>query len=53
MFSLYIALIHLYSLVVLMAPLEREFGWARAQISSGLLPVAKTLGLSPRAAPLI
>lgn len=28
--------IHIYSLGVLIAPLEAEFGWSRAQISSGL-----------------
>jgi MFS family permease len=29
--------IHIYSLGVLMSPLEQEFGWSRTQITSGLL----------------
>ena len=31
-----LATLHLYSTGVLIGPLEREFGWTRAQISSGL-----------------
>ena len=37
MVGIMIAQIHLYSLGAMMAPLEREFGWSRAEISSGLL----------------
>lgn len=29
--------VHIYSLGVMMAPLEAEFGWSRAQMSSGML----------------
>ena len=29
--------VHIYSLGVMIAPLEAEFGWSRAQISSGML----------------
>ncbi len=35
-----LATLHLYSIGVMIAPLEREFGWSRAQISSGLSIVA-------------
>ena len=31
-----VASFHVYSIGVMIAPLEREFGWTRAQISSGL-----------------
>lgn len=34
------ATVHLYSLGVLIAPIEREFGWSRALITSGLTIVA-------------
>lgn len=37
MVGIMIAQIHLHSLGAMMAPLEREFGWSRAEISSGLL----------------
>jgi MFS family permease len=35
-----ISQLHLYSLGVMIVPLEQEFGWGRAQISSGLLIIS-------------
>jgi MFS family permease len=35
-----LASVHLYSIGVMIDPLEREFGWSRAQVSSGLSVVA-------------
>ena len=35
-----LATLHLYSIGVMIDPLEREFGWSRAQVSSGLSVVA-------------
>jgi MFS family permease len=35
-----LATLHLYSTGVMIEPLEREFGWTRAQVSSGLTIVA-------------
>jgi MFS family permease len=35
-----LASVHLYSIGVMIAPLERDFGWSRAQVSSGLSIVA-------------
>ena len=48
-----ISLIHIYSLGVMIDPLEKEFGWSRTQITSGLLivslvvsPLAPVMGLA-------
>jgi len=35
-----LASVHLYSIGVMISPLEREFGWSRAEVSSGLSIVA-------------
>jgi MFS family permease len=36
-FGISLATVHLYSIGVMLAPIEQEFGWSRAQITSGLL----------------
>src|SRR5690606_3374777 len=48
-----ISQLHLYSLGAMILPLEQEFGWSRAQISSGLLiisivvcPLAPLMGIA-------
>src|SRR3546814_8433608 len=48
-----IAQTHIYSLGVMIGPLEQEFGWGRAQINSGLLimsmvvfPLAPIMGVA-------
>lgn len=39
-FGAALAAIYAYSIGVMIAPLEKEFGWSRAQISSGMLVVS-------------
>lgn len=48
-----ISQLHLYSLGVMTAPLEREFGWSRTQVTSGLMiismivfPLAPVVGMA-------
>lgn len=43
-FGISLATVHLYSTGVMLAPIEQEFGWSRAQISSGML-VASVFGV--------
>src|SRR5688500_9286299 len=38
-----ISSVHLYSMGMMIAPLEAEFAWSRAQISSGLLIISVIL----------
>jgi len=47
-FGISLATVHIYSIGVMLAPIEQEFGWSRAQITSGLL-VSSVFGviLSP------
>lgn len=49
-----VALMHIYSLGIMMEPLQAEFGWTRAQVSSGMMIYSgTTVVLAPFAGMLV